>query len=161
MPSLYLYVFSFPWRKKRLPDHSFLKLIIGYVNQTHADYFTCTIVSISIVPWFTGAIEWSLGVITPSVFMTAIICSVALIYVWKINPVKINGAGTRKDKHKRCKSALSVALEEFHKMVVWSLIMNEYASTANVTINTFLFWNSLPSCFASIRKDLHIFNFGF
>ena len=36
----------------------------------------------------------------------------------KNKPSKINGAGTRKDKHKRCKSALSVALEEFHKMVV-------------------------------------------
>ena len=89
MPSLYLYVFSFPQGKKRFPDHSFLKLKSGFVNQTHANYFTCTIVSISIVPWFTEAIEWSLGVTTPSVFMTAIICSVALIYVWKINPVNL------------------------------------------------------------------------
>ena len=46
-----------PEEKKRLPDHSFLKLKSGYVNQTHADDFTCTIVSISIVPWFTEAIE--------------------------------------------------------------------------------------------------------
>ena len=83
MPSPYLYVFSFLRRKKRFPDQSFLKLKSGFVNQTHEDYLTCTIVSISIVPWFTEAIEWSLGVITPSVFMTAIICSVALIYVWK------------------------------------------------------------------------------
>ena len=97
MPCLYLYVFSFSRRKKRLPVHSALKLKSGFVNQTHANYFTCTIVSISIVPWFTEAIEWSLGVITPSVFMTAIICSVALIYVWKKK--KIKGAGTRKDKH--------------------------------------------------------------
>ena len=51
--------------------------------------FTCTIVSIAFVPWLTGASEWSLSVITPSVFMTAIICSVALIYVWKINPVNL------------------------------------------------------------------------
>ena len=57
MPSLYLYVFSFPRRKKRLPENSFLKLKSGFVNQTHANYFTCTIVSISIVPWFTEAIE--------------------------------------------------------------------------------------------------------
>ena len=28
-------------------------------------------------------------VITPSIFMTATICSVALIYVWKINPVNL------------------------------------------------------------------------
>ena len=75
--------------KKRFTDHSFLKLTSGYVNQTQADDFTCTIVSISIVPWFAGAIEWSLGVIAPSVFMTAIICSVALIYVWRINPVNL------------------------------------------------------------------------
>ena len=51
--------------------------------------FTCTIVSIAFVPWLTGASEWSLSVITPSVFMTAIICSVALIYVWRINPVNL------------------------------------------------------------------------
>ena len=58
MPSLYLYVFSrSPEEKKRLPDHSFLKLKSGYVNHTYADYFTSTIVPISIVPWFTGAIE--------------------------------------------------------------------------------------------------------
>ena len=90
MPSLYLSVFSFLRRKKkRSPDHSFLKLKSGCVNQTHAHYFTCTIVSISIVPWFTEAIEWSLSVIAPGVFMTAIICSVALIYVWRINPVNL------------------------------------------------------------------------
>ena len=75
--------------KKRFTDHSFLKLTSGYVNQTQADDFTCTIVSISFVPWFAGAIEWSLGVIAPSVFITAIICSVALIYVWKIIPVNL------------------------------------------------------------------------
>ena len=51
--------------------------------------FTCTIVSITFVPWLTGASEWSLSVITPSVFMTAIISSVALIYVWRINPVNL------------------------------------------------------------------------
>ena len=51
--------------------------------------FTCTIVSIAFVPWLTGASEWSLSVITPSIFMTAIICSVALIYVWRINPVDL------------------------------------------------------------------------
>ena len=53
VPSLYLYVFSFSRIKKRLPDHSFLKLQSGFVNQTHTNYFTCTIVSISIVPWLT------------------------------------------------------------------------------------------------------------
>ena len=142
MPFLYLYVFSFPRRKKRLPDHICFKLKSGYVNQTHADYFTCTIVSISIVPWLTGAIEWSFGVITPSVFMTAIICSVALIYVWKINSVHLNVL-VRKDKHKRCKSALSVVSEEFHEVVIW--LLKEYTRTANVTRNrTFLFRNSLP-----------------
>ena len=88
--SLYIYLcFLVLSKKKRLPDHSFLKLKSGHVNQTHAHYFTCTIVSISIVPWFTEAIEWSLSVITPSVFMTAVICSVALIYVWRINPVNL------------------------------------------------------------------------
>ena len=158
MPSLYLYVFSFLRRKKRFPDQSFLKLKSGFVNQTHEDYLTCTIVSISIVPWFTEAIEWSLDVITPSVFMTAIICSVALIYVWKKKTSKFNGAGKRKDKHKHCKTALSVVLEEFHKAVVW--LLKEYTSTANVTKNTLL-WNSLPSCFASIRREPHIFTFGF
>ena len=137
--------------KKRFTDHSFLKLTSGYVNQTQADDFTCTIVSISIVPWFAGAIEWSLGVIAPSVLMTAIICSV--------KPSKFKSAGTRTDKHKRCKSALSVLLEEVYKVVVW--LLKQYTRTANVTINTFLFWNSLPSCFASIRKEPHIFNFGF
>ena len=71
---------------------------------------------------------------------------------------KFKGAGTRKDQHTHCKSALSVVLEEFHKVVVW--LLKQYTSTANVTINTFLFWNSLPSCFASIRKEPHIFNFG-
>ena len=73
--------------EKKIAWSQFLKLKSGCVNQTHADYFTCTIVSISIVPWFTGAIEWSLGVITPSVSMTAIIYSVALVYVWKIKPI--------------------------------------------------------------------------
>ena len=36
----------------------------------------------------------------------------------KNKPRKFNGAGTRKDKHKHCKSALSVVLEDFHKLVV-------------------------------------------
>ena len=30
----------------------------------------------------------------------------------------LKGAGTRKDKHKHCKSASSVVLEEFHNKVV-------------------------------------------
>ena len=51
-----------------------------------------------------------MGVIAVSVLMTAIICSV--------KPSKFKGAGTRTDKHKRCKSALSVVLEEFYKVVV-------------------------------------------
>ena len=161
MPSLYLYVVSrFPEGKKIFPDHSFLKLKSGFVNQTHANYFTCTIVSISIVPWFTEAIEWSLGVITPSVFMTAIICSVALIYVWKKKKT-VNLKVLVREKINippHCKSALSVVLEDFHKVVAW--LLKQYTSTANVTRNT-LFWNSLPSSFASIRKQLHIFNFGF
>ena len=36
----------------------------------------------------------------------------------KNKPRKFNGAGRRKDKHKHCKSALSVVLEDFHKLVV-------------------------------------------
>ena len=36
----------------------------------------------------------------------------------KDKPSKFKGAGTRKDKHKHCKTALSVVLEEFHKVVV-------------------------------------------
>ena len=35
----------------------------------------------------------------------------------KNKPSKLKGAGTRKDKHKHCKSALSVVLEEFHNKV--------------------------------------------
>ena len=162
MPCLYLYVFSFSRRKKRLPVHSALKLKSGFVNQTHANYFTCTIVSISIVPWFTEAIEWSLGVTTPSVFMTAIICSVALIYVWKKKKKTVNLKVLVREKINippHCKTALSVVIEEFHKVVAWFL--KKYTGTANVTRNTFLFRNSLPSCFASIRKKLHKFNFGF
>ena len=31
---------------------------------------------------------------------------------------KFKGAGTTKDKHKHCKTALSVVLEEFHDKVV-------------------------------------------
>ena len=31
---------------------------------------------------------------------------------------KFKDAGTRKDNHKHCKTALSVVLEEFHKVVV-------------------------------------------
>ena len=131
MPCLYLYVFSFSRRKKRLPVHSALKLKSGFVNQTHANYFTCTIVSISIVPWFTEAIEWSLGVITPSVFMTAIICSVALIYVWKKKKT-VNLKVLVREKINippHCKTALSVVLEEFHKVVAWFL--KKYTGTAN------------------------------
>ena len=39
-------------------------------------------------------------------------------YYFQRKPSKFKGAGTRTDKHKRCKSALSVVLEEFYKMVV-------------------------------------------
>ena len=128
----------FPEGKKIFPDHSFLKLKSGFVNQTHANYFTCTIVSISIVPWFTEAIEWSLSVITPSVFMTAIICSVALIYVWKKNPVNLKVLVREKiNIPPHCKTALSVVLEEFHKVVAW--LLKEYRSTANVTIKKLFF----------------------
>ena len=56
----------------------------------------------------------------------------------KNKPSKFKGAGTSTDKHTHCKSALSVVLEEFHKVVV--LLLKEYTSAANVTIrNTFLF----------------------
>ena len=56
----------------------------------------------------------------------------------KNKPSKFKRAGTRKDKQKYCKSALSVVLEEFHdKVVVW--LLKEYTSTANVKINIFLF----------------------
>ena len=121
----------------------FFKLTRWYVNQTQADDFTCTIVPISIVPWFAGAIEWSLGVIAPSVFMTAIICSV--------KPSKFKGAGTRTDKHKRCKSALSVVLEEFYKVVVW--LLKQYTRTANVTINTFLFWKCCQVALHQLERN--------
>ena len=73
----------------------------------------------------------------------------------KNKPSKFKGAGTRKDKYKRCKNELSVVLEEFHnKVFVW--LLRQYTSTANVTINTFLFWNSPPICFASRRKEPNI-----
>ena len=35
----------------------------------------------------------------------------------KNKPSKFKGACKRKDKHKHCKSALSVVLNEFHKVV--------------------------------------------
>ena len=57
----------------------------------------------------------------------------------KNKPSKFKGACTRKDKHKHCKTALSVILKEFHNKV-FVLLLKEYTSTANVTINTFLFW---------------------
>ena len=55
----------------------------------------------------------------------------------KNKPSKFKGAGTRKHKHKHCKNALSVVLEEFHKVFVVRLL-EQYTSTANVTINTFV-----------------------
>ena len=36
----------------------------------------------------------------------------------KNKPRKFKGAGTRKYKHKHCKTALSVVLEEFHKVFI-------------------------------------------
>ena len=50
----------------------------------------------------------------------------------KNKPSKLKGAGTRKDKHKHYKSALSVVLEEFHKVIEG--LLKEYTRTANVTI---------------------------
>ena len=80
----------------------------------------------------------------------------------KNKPSKFKGAGTRKDKHKHCKSASSVVLEEFHnKVVVW--LLKDYTSTVNVTINTF-FVLKLASYLLCINKKIkepHIFNFGF
>ena len=35
----------------------------------------------------------------------------------KNKPSKLKGAGTRKDKYKHCKSALSVVFEEFHNVI--------------------------------------------
>ena len=56
----------------------------------------------------------------------------------KNKPSKFKRAGTRKDKQKHCKSALSVVLEESHdKVVFW--LLKKYTSTANVTITIFLF----------------------
>ena len=49
--------------------------------------------------------------------MTAIIGSVALIYVWKIYPVNLKVLVRKKINIKHCKSALSVVLEEFHNKV--------------------------------------------
>ena len=151
MPSLYFYVFSFPRRKKRLPDHSFLKLKSGL-------YYLYNCVHLHRTPVYRS--NWMiLGCYYTKRFHDSYYLQRCTHLCLKNKPSKFKGAGTRKDKHKHCKSALSVVLEEFHKVVVW--LLKQYTSTANVTINTFLFWNSLPSCFASIRKELHIFNFVF
>ena len=50
--------------------------------------FTCTIVSISIVPWLTGASEWSLGITTQSFLVTAFKICLTFVYVW--NKIAIN-----------------------------------------------------------------------
>ena len=50
--------------------------------------FTCTIVSISIVPWLTGASEWSLGIMAQSFLVTAFKICVTFVYVW--NKIAIN-----------------------------------------------------------------------
>ena len=50
--------------------------------------FTCTIVSISIVPWLTGASEWSLGIMAQSFLVTAFKICLTFVYVW--NKIAIN-----------------------------------------------------------------------
>ena len=50
--------------------------------------FTCTIVSISFVPWLTGASEWSLGIMAQSFLVTAFKICVTFVYVW--NKIAIN-----------------------------------------------------------------------
>ena len=50
--------------------------------------FTCTIVSISIVPWLTGASEWSLGITAQSFLVTAFKICLTFVYVW--NKIAIN-----------------------------------------------------------------------
>ena len=56
-PPPHISMFSRSPERKKIEQSQFLKLKSGYVNQTHTDDFTCTIVSISIVAWFTEAIE--------------------------------------------------------------------------------------------------------
>ena len=50
--------------------------------------FTCTIVSISIVPWLTGASEWSLSIMAQSFLVTAFKICLTFVYVW--NKIAIN-----------------------------------------------------------------------
>ena len=50
--------------------------------------FTCTIVSISIVPWLTGASEWSLGIMAQSFLVTAFKICLTFVYIW--NKIAIN-----------------------------------------------------------------------
>ena len=50
--------------------------------------FTCTIVSITFVPWLTGASEWSLGIMAQSFLVTAFKICVTFVYVW--NKITIN-----------------------------------------------------------------------
>ena len=160
MPSLYLYVFSFPRRKKDCLITVFLKTKGGFVNQNACKLFylyNCVHLHRTLVYRSNWMI---LGCYYTKRFHDSYYLQRCTHLCLKNKPsTKFKGAGTRKDKHTHCKSTLSVVLEEFHKVVVW--LLKQYTSTANVTINTFLFWNSLPSCFASIRKEPHIFNFGF
>ena len=50
--------------------------------------FTCTIVSISIVPWLTGASGWSLGIMAQSFLVTAFKICLTFVYIW--NKIAIN-----------------------------------------------------------------------
>ena len=58
--------------------------VIGYsLLEPPLLLFTCTVVSISFVPWLTGANKWSFGIIAQSFLVAAFNICFTLVYVWK------------------------------------------------------------------------------
>ena len=155
MPCLYLYVFSFSRRKKRLPVHSALK-----PNAYKLFYlYNCVHLHRTLVYRSNWMI---LGCYYTKRFHDSYYLQRCTHLCLKKKTVHLKVLVREKiNIPPHCKSALSVVLEEFHNKVFVAWFLKKYTGTANVTRNTFLFRNSLPSCFASIRKKLHKFNFGF
>ena len=158
MSYLYLYVFSLPRRKKKIAwSQFFKKLKVHSLTKRMQIILPVQLCPSPSCPGLQKQLN-DPRVLLHQAFSWQLLFAALHSSMSKNKPSEFKGASTRKDKHKHCKTALSVVLQDFHKVVVW--LLKEYTGTANVTRNTLL-WNSLPSCFASVRREPHTFSFGF
>ena len=107
-----------PEEKKRLPDHSFfIKLKVDSLTKRMQIILPVQLCPSPSCPGLQKQLN-DPRVLLHNAFSLQLLFAALHASMSENKPSEFKGAGTRKHKYTHCKTALSVVLEEFHKVVV-------------------------------------------